>query len=125
MLHRQSFENTKPWRIPNLNYNCAAKKKLQYTVPICTGLARFFSSSTAVTIPAIHRSTDTRSGVTPPIASPVFAVVAAAHKDAEIHAVKLRKRIDSSPRYAALVATYVCQCETVNNNTHTYTHVLF
>ena len=52
-----------------------------------------FSSST-VTIPATHRSPDARSQVT---SSTVLRSVAAVHKYAEVHAVKLCNRIDLPP----------------------------
>ena len=62
-----------------------------------------FSCST-VTILAIHESTDTHSRLTPPTSSP--AAVAAVHKDAEIHAVKLRDRFNVRAWYAAVVTAY-------------------
>ena len=62
-----------------------------------------FSSST-VTIPAIHKSTDTHSRLTPPTASHNF--VAAAPKGTETHAVKLRNRVNVRPRFAAVVTAY-------------------
>ena len=58
-----------------------------------------FSSST-VTISATHRSPDARSQVT---SSTVLRSVAAGHKDAEVHVVKLCNRIDLHPRHSAVI----------------------
>ena len=62
-----------------------------------------FSSST-VTIPATHRSPDTRSQVT---SSTVLRSVAAVHKDAEVHAVKLCNRIDLRPRHGVVMTAFI------------------
>ena len=56
-------------------------------------------SSTTVSIPATHRWPDHFSD---PTSSTVTPSVAAVHKDAEAHAVKLRKRINFGPRHGAV-----------------------
>ena len=61
-----------------------------------------FSSST-VTIPATHRSPDARAQVT---SSTVLRSVAAVHKDAEVHAVKLCDRIDLRPCHSAVITVF-------------------
>ena len=58
-----------------------------------------FSSST-VAVPATHNSPDACSQVT---SSTVLRSVAAVHKDAEVHAVKLCNRIDLRPRHNAVI----------------------
>ena len=61
-----------------------------------------FSSST-VSIPATHRSPDHRSDLTSSTGS---HSVAALHKDAEVHAVKLRKPINLRPRHGAVITAF-------------------
>ena len=61
-----------------------------------------FSSST-ITVPATHRSPDARSQVT---SFTVLRSVAAMHKDAEVHAVKLCDRIDLRPRRSAVITAF-------------------
>ena len=61
-----------------------------------------FSSST-VAIPATHRSPDARSQVT---SCTVMRSVAAVHKYAEVHAVKLCNRIDLCPRHSAVITAF-------------------
>ena len=61
-----------------------------------------FSSST-VTIPDTHRSPDARSQVT---SSTVLRSVAAVHKDAEVHAVKVCNPIDLRPRHSAVITAF-------------------
>ena len=60
-------------------------------------------SSSNISIPATHRSPDTCSHVTPSTVSPS---VAAVHKDAETHAVKLRSRINLRPRHGAVITAF-------------------
>ena len=52
-------------------------------------------SCSAVTIPATHRSPDARAQAT---SSTALRSVAAVHKGAEVHTVKLRNRINLRPR---------------------------
>ena len=61
-----------------------------------------FLSST-VPISATHRSPDARSQVT---SSTVLRSVAAVHKDAEVHAVKLCDRIDLRPCHSAVITVF-------------------
>lgn len=60
---------------------------------------RLTFSSSAVTIPAAHRSPDARANAT---SSRTLRSVAAVHDDAEIYALKLRNCIDLRPRHSAI-----------------------
>ena len=64
---------------------------------------RLIFSSSTVSIPATHRSPDHRSDLTSSTVSPS---VAAVHNDAEVHAVKLRKRINLCPRHGAIITAF-------------------
>ena len=64
---------------------------------------RLTFSSTTVTISATHRSPDARSQAT---SSTVLRSVAAVHKYAEVHAVKLRNRIDLRPCHSAVITAF-------------------
>ena len=60
-------------------------------------------SSSSVTIPAAHRSPDTRSQVT---SFTVLRSVPAVHKDAEVHSVTLCTRIDLCPRRSVVITAF-------------------
>lgn len=64
---------------------------------------RLFFSSSTVFIPSTYRSPE---HCPDPTSSTVAPSVAAVHRDAEVHAVKLRKRVNLRPGHGAVITLF-------------------